>query len=86
MIANVSADEGTEWHRLRVKPGKTVRELSRVLQRMLQLFPTYDWGGVNQRAFENEINKAWDGTTNCAGEFDDIARTYLDANGHVQRY
>jgi len=65
-IANVGADEGTEWHRLRVKLGKTVRELSQVLQRMLELSPTYDWGGVNQRAFENEVNKAWDSTYNCA--------------------
>lgn len=53
---------------------------------MLELFPTYDWGGVNRRAFEDEINKAWDRTTNCAGEFDDIARIYLDASGRVQRY
>lgn len=53
---------------------------------MLELFPTYNWGGPSQRAFEDEINKAWDNTYNCAGEFDDTAKTYLDANGHIQRY
>lgn len=81
---DIGTDQGTEWHKLRVRKSKNVYLLCRALQNLLELFPTYDWTG--KHAFADEIGKIWDFTCDPLGEFDDIAQTYFDDNGLIQRY
>jgi hypothetical protein len=67
-----------------VKQGKDIDELRKVLLKMLELFPKYDW--ATKGAFEEEgVDRAWN-DTDCLGEFDDHARRSLDADGRIPRY
>lgn len=55
-----------------MKQGKDIDELKKVLLKMLELFPKYDW--ATKGAFEEEgVDRAWN-DTDCLGEFDDHTR------------
>jgi hypothetical protein len=74
----MGSDEGTEWHRLRLKNGHDINTLRSILANILNEFPNYNWDHSTIQPFQQLVDQAWTASglpSNTPGEFADILRS-----------